>query len=66
MISGVSGMTWIVFLSLSQASVYKRYEKKMRKIILEFIFFFDYVPVTSPLYKVEIKLIKLHKFLLFK
>ena len=39
MISGVSGMTWIVFLSLSQASVYKRYEKKMRKIILEFIFF---------------------------
>lgn len=37
MISGVSGMTWIVFLSLSQASVYKRYEKKkkIRKIILE-------------------------------
>ena len=31
MISGVSGMTWIVFLSLSQASVYKRYEKKDEK-----------------------------------
>lgn len=59
MISGVSGMTWIVFLSLSQASVYKRCggEKKVRKIVWAFtdIFLFDYVPITSPLNKAEVK-----------